>query len=293
MDHVTHPHTPARDHAPRPGAHDYGGAKHRVGCVSFLNSKPLIDPLLARPDVRIEFAVPSRLLEWVETDRVSTALLSVVDFQLARHDLLLVPAGMIGCDGPTLTVRVFSRVAPERIREIHGDTDSHTSVVLARLILQERYGNRAPLVPFADAARRTQQDAPETMLLIGDKVVNAAPDAALYPHQLDLGEEWKHLTGLPFVFAMWMMRRDQQSTELAALLAAARRRGADMTDDLVRRYAQEKRWPPELARRYFTEFLRYEVTDRARAGLARFFDMADRAGLVPRRRELAYLDIPA
>ncbi|HVS70876.1 MAG TPA: menaquinone biosynthesis protein [Phycisphaerae bacterium] len=292
MEDVTHQHTHAAE-AEKAAEDSYGGAKHRVGCVSFLNSKPLIDPLVGRAEVRVEFAVPSRLLEWVETGRVSTALLSVVDYQLAAHDLLFVPAGMIGCDGPTLTVRMFSRVPPERIREIHGDTDSHTSVVLARLILRERYGVNAPLVPFAEAADRTRRDPPETMLLIGDKVVNAAPDENVYRHQLDLGEEWKKLTGLPFVFAMWMMRRDQQSTELASLLATARRRGADMTDELVERYAAEKRWPAELARRYFTEFLRYEVTDRARAGLAAFFEMADRAGLVPRRRELAYLELPA
>ena len=81
----------------------------------------------------------------------------------------------------------------------------------------------APLVPLAAREGEHPAAGPETMLLIGDKVVNAAPDATVYPHQLDLGEQWKALTGLLFVFAMWMMRRDAVDLELARLLAEARR----------------------------------------------------------------------
>jgi chorismate dehydratase len=253
-----------------------------------LNSKPLIDPLLENPSVHVDFAVPSKLLELVTAGSVSTALMSVVDYQQSPHDLFLVPAGMIGCDGPTLTVRVFSRVPPKAIRTVHGDTDSHTSVILAQLILRERYGVHAPLVPLTGAAGKPE--TPETMLLIGDKVVNAAPDPGIYRHQLDLGEEWKQLTGLPFVFAMWMMRRDMLDRPLAGLLAEARRRGAEMTDELVARHAGDKRWPPDLARRYFTEYLRYEVTERARQGLAAFFDAAARHALLPARRPIVYLE---
>ena len=108
---------------------------HSLGCVSFLNSKPLIDPVLGRPDVRVLFDVPARLLGLVESGAVTAALLSVVDFQTASADLLLLPVGMIGCDGPTLTVRIYSRVPIHQIRDLHGDTDSHTSIILAQVIL--------------------------------------------------------------------------------------------------------------------------------------------------------------
>jgi chorismate dehydratase len=272
--------------------------KKSLGCVSFLNSKPLIEPLVGASDVQIHFAVPSALLGLVESGvkrgGVSTALLSVVDYQASATDLLLVPAGMIGCDGPTLTVRIFSKVPPEKISVVHGDTDSHTSVVLARLILRERYRREAPLVPLNNSEfkiQNSQLDGPETVLLIGDKVVTAAPDAAIYRHQLDLGEEWRRLTGLPFVFAMWMMRRDAVDLELARMLADARRTGAGMTEQLLDRYCLEKGWPRELARRYFTEYLQYEVTPRARQGLAKFYALAEKAGLLTLRRPMEYLEI--
>jgi hypothetical protein len=54
--------------------------------------------------------------------------------------LVMLPVGMIGCDGATLTVRVFSRVPMEKVREVHADTDSHTSVVLCRVVLEKLLG---------------------------------------------------------------------------------------------------------------------------------------------------------
>jgi len=190
---------------------------------------------------------------------------------------------MIGCDGPTLTVRIFSKVTPNQITLLHGDTDSHTSIVLAQLILAERYNRNVPLVPL------TKNDAPETMLLIGDKVVNAAPNKNIYPYQMDLGEEWKNLTGLPFVFAMWMMPRDATDVALAKRLADARQQGAQMTETLLDRHCTEKQWPRELAHRYFTEYLQYEVTERAKTGLAKFYELAQNRRLLNIRRTAEYL----
>ncbi|MGN6366864.1 MAG: menaquinone biosynthetic enzyme MqnA/MqnD family protein, partial [Phycisphaerae bacterium] len=193
---------------------EVSGKVHRVGCVSFLNSKPLIDPLVGRADVAVHFAVPSQLMGLVEGGVVSTALMSVVDYQLCAQDLILVPAGMIGCDGPTLTVRIFSRVPAERIRVLYGDADSHTSVMLAQVILWKRYGVRVEMRAWSaenqeSSSKNQEGGGAEALLLIGDKVVNAAPDGGVYRYQLDLGEEWKKLTGLPFVFALWMMRREE------------------------------------------------------------------------------------
>lgn len=277
--------------------------RHSLACVSFLNSKPLIEPLLGRADVDIHLAVPSKLLEIVESGRASTGLLSIVDYQQSSVELLLVPAGAIGCDGPTLTVRIFSRVPPGRITRLHGDTDSHTSVILAQLILREAHGVKVEMVGLGndDASTKHTKRAkghedgggPEAMLLIGDKVVNAAPDAVEYPYQLDLGEEWKKLTGLPFVFACWMMRADMIDQPLADMLAWAQREGAKMTEAILDKYAGEKHWPRELARRYFTEYLRYEVTPRGREGIERFFRMAGERGLLEVRRGVRYLELSA
>src|SRR5262249_20813210 len=139
-------------------------------------------------------------------------LVSLIDYARSPEPLILIPAGMIGCDGPTLTVRLFSAVEPRRIRQVHADTESHTSVALAKLVLAQQYGRGdVELVNFDARSLRAGDDDknwPETLLLIGDKVVTDAPPAERYPHQVDLGEAWKALTGLPFVYAVWMCRAD-------------------------------------------------------------------------------------
>src|SRR5439155_6836135 len=111
----------------------------QIGSVSYLNAKPLIHGLEEFPDLRLILDVPSRLLPGLRDERFDIALLPVIDYQ-RLDNLNIVPSGGIGCDGPTLTVRIFSRVPIEQIKTLACDTDSHTSVALARIILAEQFG---------------------------------------------------------------------------------------------------------------------------------------------------------
>src|SRR5260221_2419541 len=111
--------------------------KFRVASVSFLNSKPLIEGLDRDPAIELVLDVPSALLDLLRSARADAALLPVVDYQ-RMEGLTILPAGGIGSDGPTLTVRIFSRVPIEQVRSLACDPDSHTSVALARIILAQR-----------------------------------------------------------------------------------------------------------------------------------------------------------
>jgi len=121
--------------------------------------------------------------------------------------------------------------------------------------------------------------------------VTAAPPADRYPFQLDLGEQWKKLTGLPFIFALWMMRADAINRPLARRLHQARIQGAQMTEELLDRYATATGWPRDLARRYFQEYLRFDVTPAGRQAIERFFALAAQHGLLTIKRPLRYLEL--
>ena len=175
------------------------GTALRIGSVSYLNAKPLIYGLDHSPECELHLDVPSALMAGLAEGRFDVALLPVIDYQ-RLEDLCIVPSGGIGCDGPTLTVRLFSKKPIDQIRSLACDTDSHTSVALARVILAERYGIRPTFVDL----RRGDQPV-DARLLIGDKVVCEEPPGC--DHQLDLGHAWKLHTGLPFVFAIWTARK--------------------------------------------------------------------------------------
>jgi chorismate dehydratase len=253
----------------------------RVGSVSFLNAKPLIYGLEESPRVELFLDVPANLLDGLKEKRFDVALLPVIDYQ-RMEGLRVLTAGGIGCDGPTLTVRIFSPVPIDRIRSLACDTDSHTSVALARVILAERYGLTPEFMELPPGHRSSPTPNPESgaaRLLIGDKVITDAP--ADLPYQLDLGEAWKQWTDLPFVFAAWMARDGVELGDLPSLLATARREGLKHVDEIIARHGRAKGWPDGIARQYLTQYLQFHITDRHLEAIRLFHRLAAKHGVIP------------
>lgn len=259
----------------------------RLGAVRYLNTVPLIAGLSAHRETEVVLAVPSAIAPMVESGRVDMGLVSVIDAARSPAPLaVLSRAGMIGSEGRTMTVRVFSRVPPSQITTLHADTDSHASTALAQVILAKAHSVRPKVVDF-DAREFARTDAPwpETVLLIGDKVVTGSPPAVRYEHQIDLGQAWHDLTGLPCVYAVWVCLASRAGDPLIRssvdLLDRQRRRNAVRADHLITTAAGERAWPGDLAREYVGERLRYDLDDRAREGASRFIALAHELGLSP------------
>jgi len=260
-----------------------------IAAVSYLNTAPLIEGLETWEGARLVRAVPSRIGPMLRSGDADIGLASVVDYARPEGGLTLLDSGMIGCDGETLTVRLFSSVPIDRITRVHADADSHTSWVLCDLVLRERFGVKAEFVAFD--FREQHPDYPsegtDAVLMIGDKVVTGSPPAVRSPHQIDLGAAWRELTGLPFVYACWMCPSDRvddpQILNAAAMLDHARRRNRSRIDRIVSDQARALSWPPDLARRYIGELLRFEVDDRAKEGVRAFLSLASKHGLLPAR----------
>jgi chorismate dehydratase len=223
----------------------------RIGSVSYLNARPLIHGLDGDRDLNLELAVPALLLDGLRAGRFDVALLPVIDYQ-RLPDARIVPSGGIGCDGPTLTVRIFSRTPIEKMTTLACDGESHSSIALARIVLARRYGVSPRLVSLGAGA----SDVP-AMLLIGDKVVVTEPRGM--EHQLDLGAAWKDLTGMPFVFAVWVTRSETDLGDLPERLRKAKDGGLADLPSIVARHAVPRGWPAELAMRYLSVYLKYDV----------------------------------
>ncbi len=252
----------------------------RIASVAFVNARPLIAGLDGDPRVQLARAVPSQLSRLIESDEADVALLPVIDY--ARiPDLTILRASAIGCDGPTLTVRLFSRSPIAHTRILACDGDSHTSVVLARIILKERFGLTPKLIPLEMA---TDQPG-ETRLLIGDKVVCEPP--AGFDHQLDLGLAWKELTGLPFVFAAWCARR--RASEAEMILRDSKRLGMSQITAIVQQHAIPRGWPADLAHQYLTSYLHFDLGDRQFQAIRTYHTHAARLGAIPHAPELNIL----
>jgi chorismate dehydratase len=256
---------------------------HTVAAVSFLNARPLIDGLEREPAISVITDVPSRLLQTLTTSRARIALCPVIDFQTAAADLCIVPVGAIGSDCATHTVRVFSRVPIRDISRVHTDGDSHTSVALLEIVLEALNGRRPELTTLVTPASKRAR-APETVLLIGDKVVRDEPTVGLYPYQLDLGSAWKRLSGLPFVFATWLARAGDDLGDLPATLRRYRERNLLRIPEIVSTHADG--WPEDLATRYLGEILRYEIGPRELESIELFWERCHALGLIDELRPM-------
>ena len=266
-----------------------GRRVRRIGCVGYLNAKPLIEGLegLADPAVRLD--VPSALLTDLETGEVDIALCPVIDYYRSVEPLVMVPVGCIASDGPTQTVRLFSRVPIGSITRVHADVDSHTSVALLCVLFDALHGKALDVVPFDalhDVTRGKRTPEHEAMLLIGDKVVTNAPPAETYAYQMDLGEAWKGLTGLPFVFAIWMAKRGVGLGDLPQTLDRQRQLNAQNTDAIADRHAQSHGWAIDNARNYLGRVLSYAVGPAHLQAIELFAEKAAQLGLIETTKPL-------
>lgn len=258
----------------------------RIGAVSYLNSKPLIEglePLLADRggadgfEAELLLDYPSRLADQLAKGQLDVALIPSVE-ALSDADYRIVSDACVATHGPVMSVKLFCRKHPGRVRSVALDEGSRTSAALVRIMLEERYGVRPELLslPLGKGVEDTAADA---VLLIGDRAMHK-PDGP-FATVWDLGSEWLSWTGLPFVFAMWVARRDLDLGPVERLLAEARDLGCRRLGEIARREASKLGLSEAVARRYLEEHLHFQLGSAERTGLRMFHELARKLGLVP------------
>lgn len=243
-------------------------APFRVGTVPYLNGVPLTRGL----EEQIIYATPAKLAEMLRRDELDAALVSVTEVLLTgRYDVL--DGIAIASLGEVLSVLLAHRVPLEQVRQVHCDPASLTSVNLLKVLLAER-GLQPALLPLEDYGAASQKEA---VLLIGD----AALEFLLGPHEhqiWDLGAAWLELTGKPFVYAVWALRRGVDNERLRRLLREAKAFGMETLDYII---SSRTEFNYNFRKDYLTWHLHYHLGSDEKAGVARFGELLDKHGLGP------------
>lgn len=254
------------------------GSKIRVGAVNYLNTKPLIYRFAQlAPQAELILDLPSRLADGLAEGRFDVALIPSIEF-FQRPEYSIVSDACIGCRGPVLSVKLFCRVAPESIRTLALDEGSRTSAALVKILLAERFGIRPRLeqLPIGATIGDTQADA---VLLIGDRAIHPprGPFAAVW----DLGEQWRHWSGLPFVFAMWVARQGVDLQDVDQALAQARDQGLQHLPQIAATEAAPLGLTERECLSYLRDNLHFYLGPDEQQGLERFYRHAGQMGLAP------------
>jgi len=250
----------------------------RIGAVSYLNTKPLVYGLAERvPQARVEYDLPSRLAVGLARGHYDVALIPSVEY-FQDPGYSIVSDACIACRGPVLSVKLFSRVPPEKIRTLALDEGSRTSVALVRILLQQRYGIAPATQPLPIGAAASSA-ATDAVLLIGDRAIHRP--AGEFVVEWDLGDEWCRWAELPFVFAMWVARDGLSCLELASALEAARDDGVRRVAAIAAHEAAAVGLPEATCLSYLRDNLYFYFGPREQRGLELFRRHAVRLGLAP------------
>ena len=235
-------------------------APFRVGSVSYLNAVPLTRGV----EDGVVFDTPAKLAELLRRDELDAALVSVVEVIFSgRYDIL--DGIAIASLGEVKSVILAHRGPLDEAREIFCDPATLTSVELVRVLLAER-GCKPDFKPLPgyDFSR-----LPDYALLIGDRALDLVLGA--HEHQIwDLGAAWHELTQLPFVYAVWALRRGIENAVLRRQLRGARDFGLETLESIIRTRTD---FNSEFRRDYLSWHIHFHLGTDEKRGLAKFIEL--------------------
>jgi len=238
----------------------------RVGSVRYLNAVPLTRGL----EDEIHFDVPSKLAAMLQRGELDAALVSVTEVLFNdRYDVL--DGVAIASLGEVKSVLLAHRKPIEEAKEIFCDTASLTSVNLLKVLLAER-GLKPEFKPLENYATAHEKDF---VLLIGDPAL----DFLFSPHDheiFDLGAAWFEMTKLPFVYAVWALRRGIELSTLRSQLIAAKAFGLDTLPHIIRSRTE---YTAEFREDYLGWHIHYHLGADEKRGLKKFAELLRKHGI--------------
>jgi len=266
----------------------------RVGRIPFLNLLPIYRALEAGfplEYVRFVSGHPSELNRKLRTGKLDISPSSSIEYGNHPERYLLVPDVSISSRSKVMSVLLFSHrpVADLPGGAIAVTRSSDTSIILLEILLREFLGKRNRLVrtslPPADALR-----SHPAYLAIGDEAIRTSL-AGVADHVTDLGEWWNRETGTPFVFALWIVSREQRThvQRFARTLLSAKKIAREEIGGGDRGIPAPEWVPRDFLSEYWQN-LSYDLVKEI-GGLERFFLLAAKIGRIPAPPPLRFLDL--
>ncbi|MFK7766009.1 MAG: menaquinone biosynthetic enzyme MqnA/MqnD family protein [Mariniblastus sp.] len=250
----------------------------KIGAVSYLNTKPLVEGLADEArDYELVFDLPSRLADRLSGGELDVALIPVIE-AVSNPEYTILSDACIGCRGPVWSVKLMSRVPGEDIKTLSLDEGSRTSRALTRVLLDRKFNVRPKCqsLKIDEDWTTTETDA---TLIIGDRAMKA--EDAQFPFVWDLGETWNVWTGLPFVFAVWAARPGADMDRLDKVLSASRDRGVDNIENIAADQAPHYGLTTDECLSYLKHNLHFNLGAEEKSGMELYFQYAADLAILP------------
>ena len=248
----------------------------RVGTVPYLVGRPLDHGLEQEAGIQLVRDVPARLVDGLRSGTLDVALVSSIE--LFRQPGYRYLDGLaVAADGYVGSVQVFLKRPIQEVQHIALDPASRASAALVQTLLFERKGGPPAFteVPLGDDPR--EADGADAWLRIGDPALRET--LTLDTPAWNPSENWRERTGLPFVFATWIVAPGVDVAPFVDAFGRARDRGRSDLDALADRAAREWRLPRSRCIEYLADECSYDPGAAMPKALMEFQRRASRAGL--------------
>jgi chorismate dehydratase len=261
--------------------------KLRLGRIDFINVLPVYYPLeagiISNP-LSIVRGVPSELNELAANGALDISPVSSIEYARRAGLYHIVPDLSINSAGEVKSVLLLSRMPVEQLsgKTVLASSQSHTSVGLLKVLCRLRYGVTPRFETGGCSEHIKGRGLPDACLAIGDEALRLGR-SGLFPHVLDLGSAWFDWTGLPFVFAVWVIRketvaaRNEQVQGAVEALLCSKRWGRAHIGRICEQAAKAGLLDiPELEEYY--RCLQFDLNERERRGLELFYSYLFQVG---------------
>ena len=244
-----------------------------IGCVQYLNAKPLIFGY----EGKIHFGHPSQLADSLSRGLLDVALVST--FELLRMPGYEVVDGIsISARGEVYSVFLAHKGDLKEIKTVSLDTASLTASHLLRCIFAEYYQLQPDYV-----SSEVCGDNNAARLLIGNQAIDFRREYGNEYNYFDLGAEWMKQTELPFVFAAWLVRKKiPHAAEAARELRAIKHHGVSSIPEIARR---ENRYDADFETRYLTAHIHYDLGPSEKAGIEKYRELLAGHGFISKEKQ--------
>ena len=271
----------------------------RIAASTYLNSAPLVHSFAAGTQRhRVIFlgdTAPSRCAQMLAAGQCEIALIPVIEY-LRIPNLRIIPNVAVASKYRVGSVILAARCNLESVTKVALDGSSRTSQTLVKILFARRYHNhpvfceRTPDVAAGVANMFAGTDA---ALLIGDPTFQLKAQAAQMGLTIyDLAEEWRAMTGLPFVFAVWAVREDalEDYQRLKLDFELAKHEGIEHIPEIAAQYAAALNMPQPEMLRYLRENVNFDLDKENLAGMREYFRLAHKYGLMEENRAVKFVD---
>ena len=246
----------------------------------------------------VETMMPAQCAERLADGSADLGLVPIAAFA-ETSGLRIVPGCAIAAKGPirSLLLVVHAAIGREGIRSIAADTSSRATLAYLQIIDRQFWAHRHQRPPAAFIPHAPDLDAmlaaADAALLIGDPALLALEDREAREQRtgesllyLDLAAEWRTLTGLPWISAVWGVRDDAVGSaasrhRLIDDLTASRDAGLAHIDALADEWAPRIAVPRAIIHAYLSQNIHYILDDDCLEGLRRFYELAAASDALP------------